>query len=73
MTKIEGSDGGRVLARNPFALHTYAPCVCMHGCTYECVIWICECVHACNKRAECGKEREENRRSLRRVRILMSR
>ncbi len=73
MTNKEDSDEDRELTWNRLALHTYELCVCVHGCTCECVSFG-KCVLACDLRVECGKkEKEENRRASRKVRILMSR
>uniref|UniRef100_A0A3B4VEN0 Protein phosphatase 1 regulatory subunit 1B n=1 Tax=Seriola dumerili TaxID=41447 RepID=A0A3B4VEN0_SERDU len=41
----------------------------VHASTYQppslkgklCVRWVCECVHACDRNVECGKERERER------------
>lgn len=63
MTKEDCTDRDRVLVRNWLAydLQMYAPCLCMHECMYECVIWICECAQACKKKRLNVEKRERKK------------
>lgn len=65
--KSQKQSGNRVGEglRNRIAWHTYGPCVCLHGCMYECVLFgsLSVCMHATNElNAEKKREREGNRR-----------